>query len=612
MMKFIFPLLFLVSTVFGINESDKAFLSRYNYLSNPGFESGKGSWTASGGTYSATTTNVLFGKGSVTWDSSAAAQTLTSLDSINTTNYQGIVGVTGEFSCHIRSASGTATHKLSVLSGGFTYEQTITSSSTGVRTTLYFPFPSTVSQSVIPSIVSVAADEPTITIDDCYVGLPNPVTVSSISDPVNAGTITVGATTTAPTKATTPQVDSVTYVKDGKYADITYRYSANPATGGAAGNGTYLFSLPANLSVDSTLLPNTGGVTTEGTLSGGAYSVPASVTFYTASGPAAGFTWYVTMYSTTQFFIKYQQAGAAGNGFVGSANFPFSQVIGFMINIRVPIQGWSAAQAAAPIAQTDYGWTAHTLTASNTQGFGTPTNSECKHRRTKQDLEMECKFQVGTTTATEARVNFPNSLLGVTLSQGIKVAGYWVRGASDTAKGGAVLVESGTGYFVFSDANVFGSGTTNALTKANGSGMTSSGFITFKASVQIAGWEENQRAATLGGSVTSNATIPMRTEYARVGSSGGVAEIGGVDWINGSCAITDGSLFTCTFQNGTFSAEPYCGVTPISSGTGNDGNARISQTPTSSSVVVRTNLSSGTTDFSKTALDFTLTCTGPR
>jgi hypothetical protein len=257
---------------------------------------------------------------------------------------------------------------------------------------------------------------------------------------------------------------------------------------------------------------------------------------------------------------------SSNNGLTNRLGTTFAGSQGTSLFFQVPIAGLSSNTSAAAANQTDYGWTAYVPTFSN---FGTVTNTDCKHRRKAEELEVECKFTVGTTGAAEARVSFPPGLTGVTLAQGIKVAGFWVRGASDAQKGGVVLMESGTTYFVFSDANVFGSGTTNALTKANASGMTSSGAVTFKASVQIAGWAENQRAPTLNGSVTSNSLGAERIERISFGGAGfGTNCTASPCTINSQSGTWVSSVtrngtgdYLINFVSGVFSARPVCTCT---------------------------------------------------
>ena len=122
----------------GFTGVDKAKLGigNINYLSNPGFESGTGGWSASGGTFTRTTLNKQFGSASGSWDSSAASQTLTSSQSILLDNNNGLKGKSGLFSCFIKVPSGTATHTMRLFVGTTEYTQTITSDINGASVSI--------------------------------------------------------------------------------------------------------------------------------------------------------------------------------------------------------------------------------------------------------------------------------------------------------------------------------------------------------------------------------------------------------------------------------------------------------------------------------------------
>jgi hypothetical protein len=168
-MKYLIVLLFLVNTAHAaFSDVDKAFLQTRNILANPGFELGKLGWTASGGTFSVVTSgsNLLTGGVSTTWDSNAAAQTLLS-SSVTIPN--GLYGRSGMAICTIMVPSGSATHTIEAFDGTSAIaSQVITSSTLPQVVATYFAFPAT--GSIQLRISSVNANEPSITIDDCYLG----------------------------------------------------------------------------------------------------------------------------------------------------------------------------------------------------------------------------------------------------------------------------------------------------------------------------------------------------------------------------------------------------------------------------------------------------------
>lgn len=139
-----------------------------NIIVNGDFELGSASnWTASGGSLADATsgTELLDGAVSATWDSGSAGQTLSS-DSV--TIPKGLYGNNGLAFCKIRTPSGSATHLLELYDGSNVIASTaIVSSTTPQYTTLNFIFPA--SGSIVERLKSVAANEPSITVDNCVV-----------------------------------------------------------------------------------------------------------------------------------------------------------------------------------------------------------------------------------------------------------------------------------------------------------------------------------------------------------------------------------------------------------------------------------------------------------
>lgn len=96
--------------------------------------------------------------------------------------------------------------------------------------------------------------------------------------------MTIGATTTAPTKATTKVAD---YIRSrqiqGNEYKIEFKYAHTNATGAAIGNGDYLFTLPNGLSFDPVKHPYYSGGTTDDA-TGMAYAIPDAVANVSANG----------------------------------------------------------------------------------------------------------------------------------------------------------------------------------------------------------------------------------------------------------------------------------------------------------------------------------------
>lgn len=186
----------------------------------------------------------------------------------------------------------------------------------------------------------------TLELDNIIVSPNEYVFGSPISDPVDAGTMTIGGTITGPTKGTT-STDKVTWHREGKFAVITYDY--RQTTGGTAGTGEYLWSLPSGLAIDTTYNPIYTGVfaATDAMSSrldatGRQYSgVPQSLNVVGA---------YV--YSASQFRIAVQSE-YSGTGFIGSglANLT-TAAYGFSFTVKVPIAGWSSSVQMADSTST--------------------------------------------------------------------------------------------------------------------------------------------------------------------------------------------------------------------------------------------------------------------
>jgi len=136
---------------------------------NSGFESGTSQWTASGGTFASVTagSNLLEGKGSTTWNSNSASQTLTS-KAVTISN--GRFGNNCEASILMQTPSGTATHLFQAWDG-----TNVLASMTVVSSTLpriqTVNFPCGTSGTYAMRLVSVASDEPLIALDEAYLGL---------------------------------------------------------------------------------------------------------------------------------------------------------------------------------------------------------------------------------------------------------------------------------------------------------------------------------------------------------------------------------------------------------------------------------------------------------
>ena len=103
-------------------------------------------------------------------------------------------------------------------------------------------------------------------------------------------------------------------------------------------------------------------------------------------------------------------------------------------------------------------------------------------------------------------------------------------------------------------------------------------------------------------------SLGCENEFSAKVSSTGVVSDENLDWVNGNCAVTDTSLFTCSFNSSVFSSAPTCVVGIVSSSTTGDVIAKIDTQATTTSVVARTSSTNATNDFVKSAQPFNIKC----
>jgi hypothetical protein len=236
----------------------------------------------------------------------------------------------------------------------------------------------------ISSVVEAAVES---YIDDVVVQLTaQALSSTSITVPVNnnySGLIvsgmTIGATTTAPTKGTIV-TDKIVHSRFENRLKASFQF--NQSAGGTAGSGDYLFTLPNSLSFDSnqiTPYAGAGWSGNNGIVS--AYVGSADVTYggiYMGIGKAFA-------YSSTQFRIYIETTTTAGGGalgyLLGSSNFPLSGAAAINAEIDAPIAGWSSNQTttttiplttAQLVQQSD-----STLKLSTNNGYGS-TNTKIR------------------------------------------------------------------------------------------------------------------------------------------------------------------------------------------------------------------------------------------
>jgi hypothetical protein len=217
-----------------------------NLLQNPNFEhqTYDSGWTASGtGTRSAETSQKI--SGDKAWKCVVSSQTcnLQQDTTINASELSGVQGVLKVW------AKNTANATLCPrVNGSKQTSICLTLDRTGVWKEYEIPFLLGGTSSGID--IDVTSSTGTIIVDDAYVGIIPDGSIyeaAAVGPWVDYGPMTITATSTNPTKATTKQEDSVRCRVVGEDYECEYRYRADSNAGAAAGTGGYLFHLPSGI-----------------------------------------------------------------------------------------------------------------------------------------------------------------------------------------------------------------------------------------------------------------------------------------------------------------------------------------------------------------------------
>jgi len=162
----------------------------------------------------------------------------------------------------------------------------------------------------------------------------------------DAGEMTIGAVTTAPTKPTTRVRDKVWWARRGDSMMVRYEYEHTASAGSAAGTGDYLYTLPNSMSFDAT---KTEFVT--------AAPSGLSLARYFRSGQSiisdgsSNYEIFVVPYDATRFRLFTYNITGTGSGTQGSAFFAVtSGTIRLCVEFTAPISGWSVTDAMTAVA----------------------------------------------------------------------------------------------------------------------------------------------------------------------------------------------------------------------------------------------------------------------
>jgi hypothetical protein len=195
--------------------------------------------------------------------------------------------------------------------------------------TYYFAFTQGTVYRLILHWATTGTTAATIYLDDVFVGPNREALGFAGSEWIDDGPVQISATTTPPTKGTTT-ADSHSYsrIGQGLAGSVIYKQSV----AGSGGTGTYLFTLPASLSINTALVP-------VGTIVGKAKD----------DAPWQG---WVEVYDSTHLIMRIQQP-SNNPGLVGSTFQSLSAATRhFFFEYFIPaIAGWSAQAPVASLNQ---------------------------------------------------------------------------------------------------------------------------------------------------------------------------------------------------------------------------------------------------------------------
>lgn len=210
--------------------------------------------------------------------------------------------------------------------------------------------PSTTSQIRWCFQVKVLNSAKILTFDDVEFSL-DPfklTTIKNNTDIVDGGVMTIGATTTAPTKGTIVE-DKILWSREGQRIIANYKYEQSSS--GAIGSGDYLFTLPGGLSFDSSLVTfYTGSLYNSANSQQAARSYIGSGMANVGAGSGYMASVVLVAYDATRFRVVLT-ATANGNGGpiqsspLGSSGyytFDLSRVA-YSFQVNAPISGWTSS-----------------------------------------------------------------------------------------------------------------------------------------------------------------------------------------------------------------------------------------------------------------------------
>lgn len=616
-MKYFIILFYLLSTLpagAALTDVDKTQIFSKNILPNGGFELGKSGWTPNDtADFAVTTTTPMVGLAHATWDADASTDTLAYAAFPIQAGYFGRNGVA---SCLFTTASGTATVEIQATDGSNVLsEASITSSTSPTRTSTNFIFPSSGS---IQLRLYANADEPSIAIDDCYLGPAEGYNVSSVSQATLHGTASHAGTASCQWAGTSATMAAFSADADCPTPTLTVNALA-PST---KVPGIRFTNLPPGRYVVDAVAALEGGTSTEcsfaisdgSTTSGATYAVGNATT----DGPLQAEFNYTAAQSDITFQIYQDRLSGANSCLV-------TNTTEFVLKFRVTRFPTSSEQAYTPDLQA-MSWSGyHDSTCSwarTNTAYGDPTaDATCALvERTNQNFGT-----VSTTGSVLPGITFTPKKAGRYF---VCASALWQTGA--LAQGNLRLLDNASNVIDVSSSTITTGGYLDTAKLCGIISVTSTAAQTLK--IQTA---SNTSSLTIAASLYSVSAIewslvsidqsipaPVLTNMVTTPSSGGIRICSGYIANAGTPSVTrsDGDCLTnpvdngtgdttLTFATGTFSATPNCTCSGVVSA-GQSVVCAIDSTTATSSTTVRVQ----TTTVVPADFDapFHLTCIGAR
>jgi hypothetical protein len=542
-----------------------------NALVNPRFSGGTTGWTISGGSSSAASSTL-------TWDSSAAGQTVTSTGVVVTAGDEG-KNQAYSASCRFKTASGTATHEIQLTDGTNILARTpITSSTDFTRSTATGTAPS--SGSVYLRVISIASNEPSIDAKNCYLGRAEGFNWAQVSQATAYGTLKYAATTNCgPGGWDTTSTSFGNYSADTDCPTPTVTLNASaPAT---KVPGLTFSSLPPGeymVVAQSWFRDVTSDANgcyfrlSDGTNTSGQIEAFVSSGLGFANQLVGHFS-YSTAQSSLTFQIQAKSDNAANTCRIGadSADLTF-QVYRFPTSTDGSLRAdQSAASYSGTLVGAGGGW-ANTssgsfgafsvATTSTTLTQLTSRNLTCVAESTKLPA-ITCALPKGGTYRVSASGTASNGSIG---DWGVRVAD----GSGNTLSGGFIGHSATAGLVTsFSQQGLYlASSSGSATFQLQGTNFGSGTVSLAEAALEPITWTVEQADGVLPqplipGSVFSSSTGTRYTETAAVTTSCTATPCTLATNTPGVTSITRAGAgdYTINFATGSFSAAPTCKVT---------------------------------------------------